>query len=92
MSDNLIKQIKELYMPNVMDDINAVIDQVEALQKKVRDLTEERDEARRMYCETDEIPKRPFGIHPYKKAAIKGWDCFNEERKHRDREEGKHRK
>ena len=40
MNDDLIKQIEELYLHNVMDDINSVIYQVESLQKKVRDLTE----------------------------------------------------
>lgn len=82
MSDNLIKQIKELYMPNVMDDINAVIYQVEALQKKVRDLTEERDEARREVCDLvniDWIGCVDKGVKAT--AQERGWDCFKEETK-----------
>lgn len=81
MSDNLIKQIKELYMPNVMDDINAVIYQVEALQKKVRDLTEERDEARRMACEFWVMDGSGYSssFRAKEDALARGWDCFKEE-------------
>jgi hypothetical protein len=74
MNDDLIKQIEELYLPNVMDDINAVIYQVESLQKKVRDLTEERDKARRMYCEIDNCTRGESLII----AEDQGWDCFKE--------------
>ena len=71
MNDDLIKQIEELYLPNVMDDINSVIYQVESLQKKVRDLTEERDAARREVCY----------CHPASAefARNREWDCFKED-------------
>ena len=72
MNDDLIKQIEELYLPNVMDDINSVIYQVESLQNKVRDLTEERDAARREVLEA---------MHPDLRngyANAREWDCFKE--------------
>lgn len=61
-----------------MDDINSVIYQVESLQKKVRDLTEELDAARREVCYAQVNGQYGRRYTPQDIAKKMGWDCFKE--------------
>ena len=52
-----------------------LIDHVESLVAKCAELTSERDEARREFCQ---YIHQNGGVLPQHYAAARGWDCFPE--------------
>jgi hypothetical protein len=51
-----------------------------SLRKQIATITEERDQARRMYCGTISDHVDPYRI-PEDIAADRGWDCYKEDGK-----------
>jgi hypothetical protein len=55
--------------------------EVAALKQEIEQLTNERDEARRMYCQATHPPVKHCGHTDGAKEEAQwlGWDCFKEE-------------
>ncbi len=49
------------------------------LEEEVKQLTKERDEARRMYCEAGIITGQKCEVQAHYISTSLGWDCFKEE-------------
>jgi len=93
MTDDIVARLR-LYANASIDggwasvfraDLNIAADEIERLRRdyscicgQMRRMMEERDAARRMYCE--ELSLRAFGDTScaWEEASIRSWDCFKE--------------
>ena len=70
---DLIKQIEELNLRCDSSTLLPVILQVEQL-------TKERDEARRMYCEAGIITGQKCEVQAHYISTSLGWDCYDKKK------------